>query len=166
MVGFPEVTNMSLEVIKKINSYGIPVEILTKGVFPKEIINVSSNSNNIFGITLVSLNEEFRKQYEPNTSPYSERINSLKMCHDNGLKTWVSIEPYPTPNICEQSLINLLEEIAFVDYIVFGRWNYNKNISSFSDHKSFYNKQCEIIEKFCKDNNIKLHIKDKTKTSN
>lgn len=163
MFGYPEIEDVSLKIIEKINSFNIPVEVLTKGILPDEIIGVSNNKENIFGITLVSLDEAFRIKYEPGSSNYEDRINSLKKCHDNGLKTWVSIEPYPTPNIVEQSFIELLEKISFVDYIVFGKWNYNKLVSSFEGKEVFYNGLCETISKFCKQNNIKLHIKEGTK---
>ncbi len=163
MYKFSEITNMSLEIIKKINSYNIPVEVLTKGILPDEIVNVSMNSDNIFGITLVSLNEKFREIYEPGTAPYNERLKALKKCHDAGLKTWVSIEPYPTPNVDDLPLIDLLNAISFVDYIVFGRWNYNKIISEYKECKTYYNKQSDIVEQFCAVNEIQLHIKEGTR---
>lgn len=162
MYGYQEIEKMTLEVIKKINSYNIPVEVLTKGILSDQLVEISSNKNNIFGITLVSLNENFRLKYEPNSAPYDERIKALKKCHDNGLKTWVSIEPYPTPNITQESLIFILEKISFVDYIVFGKWNYNKLISEYSDKEHYYNEQCKIIKKFCDKNQIRLHIKKGT----
>ena len=62
-----------------------------------------------YGITLVSLNEEFRKEMEPNTAIFSDRINALKKLHNAGCYTWVSIEPYPTPNIIDQDLALILD---------------------------------------------------------
>ncbi|MEG0314938.1 MAG: radical SAM protein [Erysipelotrichaceae bacterium] len=163
MSGFPEVEEMSLSIISKINSYNIPVEILTKGILPFKLKQISNNRDNVFGITLVSLSEKFREKYEPGASLYNDRIKSLRECHDNGMKTWVSIEPYPTPNICEQSLVDLLEAISFVDYIVFGRWNYNKEVGSYKNCKVFYNEQSKIVETFCLKRGIKLHIKEGTR---
>jgi len=82
---------------------------LTKGVFPEELGQRNSFSiNNEYGITLVSLDEDFRKEYEPNASDFKDRISSLKYLHRKGFKTWVSMEPYPTPNFIEQDLICLL----------------------------------------------------------
>jgi len=162
MYKYDEICKLSLQVIKKINSYSIPVEILTKGVYPKNLYLYSKNSNNIFGITLVSIRQEFSDLYEPNSSPIIDRLNSLKFCHNMGLKTWVSIEPYPTPNIINQDLDELLNEVSFVDYIVFGRWNYNKEISKYKDYKNFYNECAKKVIKFCEKNQIKYHIKDKT----
>ena len=125
MYGYDDIKELSLQVIEIINSYNIPCNILTKGILPKELIN--TKNINCYGITLVSLDEKFREKYEPGTADYKERIASLKRLHDHGFKTWVSIEPYPTPNIVNQRLDEILEEVSFVDKIIFGRLNYNFN---------------------------------------
>ena len=102
MYGYDEVSSLSISIIKKLNDNAIKCSVLTKGVLPFELSELSSE--NEYGITLVSLSEEFRKAMEPNTAPYAERINALRALHDAGCKTWVSIEPYPTPNIINQDL--------------------------------------------------------------
>lgn len=112
------------------------------------------------------MDENFRKQFEPHTSFYDDRISALKFLHKNGLRTWVSIEPYPTPNIVEQEIEPLLERISFVKKIVFGRMNYNKKVSEYRDYKKFYNDTAEIVSKFCIERDIDLHIKEKTVTGN
>ena len=50
------------------------------------------------------------------------------MLSDFGLNTWVSIEPYPVPTLDEKStdIEKLLEKVAFVKKIVFGKLNYRK----------------------------------------
>lgn len=162
MTGYPAITKLTLEVMKKINNYHIPVEILTKGIIPDEIVEYSFHKKNMIGISLVSLDEGFRKKFEPYTAKYSERIESLKKCKKQGLKTWVSIEPYPTPNIIHQNLIDILKEIDFVDYIVFGKWNYNRKVTNYKNKDSFYIEQVKLITRFCEEKNIKLHIKKGT----
>lgn len=161
-----EVINLSLKIISLINSCKIPVEVLTKGVIPCELFEDYFLKCNYFGITLVSLNENFRKSYEPGAAPINERIKSLKKCHELGYKTWVSIEPFPTPNIENVDIEKLLKKISFVDYIVFGRMNYNKLSSQYRNKKEFYNKVCEAVEVFCKKHHIRLHIKKGTDTRN
>ena len=164
MYGYPEIRDLTLKIINKLNSNGIKCTILTKGVYPKELININKYSKeNEYGITLVSLNNYFKKRFEPNSSPFKERIKSLKRLHDSGLKTWVSMEPYPTPNLVKQNLSDILEEISFVDNIIFGKWNYNCISSEYKDNKIFYDIQARIIEKFCKTNKISHHIKFGTK---
>ncbi len=102
---------------------------------------------------------------EPGSAPYKERIQALKALHDKGCKTWVSIEPYPTPNFIEQSLIEILNEINFVDKIIFGRLNYNAKVSQYKDYKNFFNRKAQEVIDFCKKNNKQYHIKDGTITA-
>lgn len=163
MLGYPEVTDLSMKIIKKLNDNNIKVITLTKGIIPKELLE--TKKYNEIGITLVSLNEQFRKEYEPNTANYTDRIARLKEIHDAGFKTWVSIEPYPTPNIVKQDLKEILDAISFVDYIIFGMWHYNKIVSAYKNNKDFYNNCADSVIKFCEEKNIKYHIKKGTKSN-
>ena len=162
MYNYPEISELSLKCIAKINSFGIPCTALTKGLLPKELANLSKD--NEYGITLISLNEEFRKEMEPGSAPYRERIDALKHLHDKGCKTWVSIEPYPTPNFIEQDLNVILNELSFVDKIIFGRLNYNAKVSQYKNHKQFFNDMAKVVIDFCTVNNKQYHIKDGTIT--
>ena len=162
MYNYPEISELSLKCIAKINSFGIPCTALTKGLLPKELANLSKD--NEYGITLISLSEEFRKEMEPGSAPYRERIDALKYLHNKGCKTWVSIEPYPTPNFIEQDLNEILNELSFVDKIIFGRLNYNAKVSQYKNHKQFFNDMANIVINYCEKNNKKFHIKDGTIT--
>ena len=133
MYEYDEVGDMSLAAIKKLNAARIPCSVLTKGILPAEFANCSKE--NEYGITLVSLNEEFRRKMEPGSATFADRLAALRVLHDSGCKTWVSIEPYPTPNIIEQNLNEILEAVGFVDKIIFGRTNYSKTISAYKDHR-------------------------------
>ncbi|MDP2947899.1 MAG: radical SAM protein [Nanoarchaeota archaeon] len=158
-----EVANMTLKIIQKLNSNGIRCTVLTKGIYPKDLTKIIYSKENEYGITLVSLNNSFKKRFEPRSSPYLARIKSLKRLHDAGLKTWVSMEPYPTPNLVKQDLLEILEKLSFVNNIIFGKLNYNCISSNFPDNEKFYEEQAEIVEKFCKSRGIKYHIKYGTK---
>ena len=162
MYGYDEISRMSIEIIKKLNAAGIKCTALTKGILPIELAQLSSE--NEYGITLVSLDEGFRTEMEPNTAPYQERIAALRALHDAGCKTWVSIEPYPTPNFIEQDLSEILEAISFCDKIIFGRLNYNKKVSEYKDHKVYYNELAERVIAYCEANGKQYHIKDGTIT--
>jgi DNA repair photolyase len=163
MYGYQEIADLSIRLIRMLNNAGIKCTALTKGILPHELAELSKS--NEFGITLISLNEDYRKQYEPFSAPYQERIDSLYWLHKKGLKTWVSIEPYPTPNILEQNFKKILESIAFVDKIIFGRLNYNAQVSQYRDQKGFYNHLSRQVIGFCKANNKDYHIKDGTMTT-
>ncbi len=155
MNGYPEVTDMSLKLIALINSYGIPCSLLTKGRMPVDLADRKRFlADNIHGISLISLDEEFRKRWEPNSASYFERISALKALHDYGCKTYVHIEPYPTPNIIEQSLEDLLKAVDFADNLYFSGWNYNSQVKQFPDYQKFYSDQTVIVRRFCREHSI------------
>ncbi len=162
MYGYDEIGKMSMAAIKKLNNAGIRCTVLTKGILPIELAELSAD--NEYGITLISLNEDYRKRTEPGASPYAKRIAALKALHAKCCKTWVSIEPYPTPNLIQQDLIEILNTVSFAKRIIFGRTNYSKEISAFTKHRSFYNEQAEMVVRFCREHNIDYHIKNGTIT--
>ena len=131
--------------------------ILTKGVYTITGLPIADHFK--YGITLVSLNEDFRKKYEPGASPLKDRIEALYYMSRAGSKTWVSIEPYPTPNIIEQDINEILDAVKFVNKIVFGRMNYN---SLAAGYEEFYREEARKVSKFCLKNGIECYIKKGT----
>lgn len=163
MYEYEEIKDLSLKAIEKLNASDIKCVILTKGILPKELSNYSKE--NEYGISLVSLDENYRRKMEPGASSYSERIKALKELHDKGCRTWISMEPYPTPNLIEQDLEDLLKTVAnFTDKIIFGRTNYNKQVTAYKEQRKFYNEMAKIVIEFCEKNNIEYYIKEKTIT--
>ncbi len=154
-----EVIASTLKIIKKLNENNIKCTVLTKGIYPKILTNKIYNRNNEYGITLVSLDKGFKKQFEPYSAPYLKRIEALKKLHDAGLKTWVSIEPYPTPNIVKQSLSKILKKLYFVDKIVFGKLNYNVISNQYKDNELFYENCADQVVDFCEKRRIEHHVK-------
>jgi DNA repair photolyase len=122
------------------------------------------SDENEYGITSVTLNEEYRSKIESGAAPIQERIAAIRRLHDLGCRTWVSMEPYPTPNIIEQELDDILEEISFVDKIIFGRTNYSKEVTAYKTHRDFYNQKAQEVIDFCESRGIQYYIKAKTVT--
>lgn len=163
MYGYPEIEEMSIAAINRLNEAGIKCTILTKGILPQRLTECSRD--NEYGITLISLDEEYRGRMEPGAAPYDKRLEALKWLHDRGCKTWVSMEPYPTPNLINQDLNELLEAVSFADRIIFGRTNYSKEVTSgYPEHKKFYNEKAKEVIDFCTNRKIAYHIKEKTIT--
>ena len=162
MSGYPEVTAMSIAAIRKLNDAGIKCTTLTKSLLPIELAEFSPENEH--GITLISLDETYRERMEPGAAPYVERLEALRSLHNAGCRTWVSIEPYPTPNMIEQDLRKILEAVAFTDRIIFGRTNYSKTVNTYKEHKHFYNECATEVIKFCQERGIDYHIKEKTIT--
>ena len=162
MQGYPEVSDMSLAAIRKLNDNGIKCTVLTKGILPIELADLSPE--NEYGITLVSLTEAYRKRMEPHAAKCKDRLAALQALHDRGCRTWVSMEPYPTPNLVRQNLDRVLEAVAFTDRIIFGRTNYSKEVTAYPEHKDFYNRCARRVIEFCDEHGIAYHIKDGTLT--
>ena len=158
---YPEVKELTLKIIEKLNQNGIKCTVLTKGIYPGELTDTKKyGAKNEYGITLVSLDENFKKEFEPYSASFEKRLDVLKLLHDKGLKTWVSIEPYPTPNLDKaQNLDNLLRMIGFVDKIIFGRMNYNAHSAKFENNADFYENCAIQVIDFCKKHKIEYHIK-------
>lgn len=159
MYGKPEVAEASMDIIRMLNKNGKRAVILTKGTLPEELKEYNMN---MYGISLISLNEEFRKKMEPGSAPYEERIESLRKLHKSGLQTWVSIEPYPTPNIIEQDIEEILDAVAFVKAIVFGRLHYNSMVEDYDGYQEYYNRIAAKVAKVCEKLRITYYIKEKT----
>ena len=113
---------------------------------------------------MISLDEAYRERMEPGAASYHDRLAALRALHDAGCHTWVSIEPYPTPNLIEQDLLDILNAVDFVDKIIFGRTNYCKEVTAYTQHKQFYNQQATRVTAFCQEHGIQYHIKEKTIT--
>jgi len=160
MYKYPEVADLTLKIIERLNRDNIRCTVLTKGIYPEVLVDTKKyGENNEYGITIVSLDEGFKKRFEPYSAPYKDRIKSLKYLHDKGLKTWISMEPYPTPNLVEQNLIKILGKVSFVDKIIFGKLNYNVKSTQFGHNGDFYHNCAEVVVDFCKSKRIEYHIK-------
>ena len=163
----PEIKELTLKIIERLNLEGIRVTTLTKGIYPDEILDNKFLKTNEYGITLVSLNEDFKKSFEPFSAPYEKRIKSLKKLASAGLETWVSMEPYPTPELDKTAshIEEILTQIKFVKKIVFGklnyrRLNYNTGPSQiWKNNDDFYKIMAQKVIDFCKKNGMKYHIK-------
>jgi len=162
MYGHKNICDLSIEILKKANDAEIRCSVLTKGILPAELADLPMD--NEYGITVISLDQDFINQYEPGAAPIQERIAALRQLSARGCKTWVSIEPYPTPNIIEQNLHEILESVGFVDKIIFGRLHYNKVVSKYKTHKEFFNNCAAEVREYCERNSIAYHIKDGTET--
>ena len=159
MVGYPDVQAMSLAIIERLNEAGIACSVLTKGILPGDLADQARFPvANTHGISLVSLDEGFRRQWEPGAAPYGDRIAALRRTHEAGRRTLVHIEPYPTSNIIEQDLRVMLEAVAFADHVFFGGWNYTRRVSGYSGAGAFYREQAAIVRRFCEMRGIECEV--------
>ena len=114
------------------------------------------------GMTIVSLDHDFHKRFEPNAMSPRDRLETLEYCKGHWHEfVWVSMEPYPPSAIHKQRIEGLLEELNFVDLIVFGKWNYDPRART-EEARQEYAENIQTLTDFCKSNHIRLHIKSDT----
>lgn len=123
------------EVLKLLNYYKVPVAVLSKGgkKMLRDLDLFKEFGDRItVGTTLTFWNEEKSKEWEPYASTPSERLETLKILHDNGIKTFASFEPTIEP---EESLklIKKTLELDCVDHYKIGKINNYKSADKWQD---------------------------------
>lgn len=155
------------EVLKLLNSYKVPIAVLSKGgkKMLRDLDIFKQFGNRIMvGTTLTFLDEEKSKKWEPFASLPSERLETLKILHDNGIKTFASFEPTIEP---EESLklIRKTLELNCVDHYKIGKINNYKSEDKWQDWAK-YLQDClnllrpakkQVYYKFCL-RNLAPHI--------
>jgi DNA repair photolyase len=150
MVGHPKVEALSLAIIERLNRSRIAVSVLTKGRLPDALADRRRFlCENTYGISLVSVDEAFRQEWEPGAAPAADRIAALRRLHDAGIRTLAHLEPYPTPGVFEQDLDEVLASVDFVDEIYFSGWNYNPRVDEERGTRAFYARASDVVRQFC-----------------
>jgi len=129
-------------------------------------IGVSEYSRNRNGLTIVSPYKGFTEKYEPGVPSPQERIKLLDQLAYDGEDSWVSTEPFPVQDIYPYDMRDITqfwEELAnnYVDFIIFGKWNYDKRASTEKARKEYAEIVPQFID-FCQDHGIRYHIKSDT----
>ncbi len=105
-------------------SNNIAVTILTKGgLRAVECFDIlATNKHNAFSVTLTTDDPRESIEWEPGAALPADRIESLRLAHDNKIKTWVSFEPVINP----AAVLRLIgETYTFVDLYKIGKLNYH-----------------------------------------
>ena len=110
------------------------------------------------GMTVVSVDPEFSHNFEGvNPSPRS-RVNTLRTKHASGEYTWASLEPLPCPAIWNQDILEVLQRLQFVDFLILGKWNYDAR-SSTKEARAYYRDAVWTFRDFCTEHGIRHHVK-------
>jgi DNA repair photolyase len=99
----------------------IPFQVLTKGGFRAARDFDLYGDNDMFAATLTFTKDGQSLKTEPNAATPFERIETLKLAHKQGIKTWVSLEPVIDPI---QSLELIQKTAEFVSHYKIGVLNY------------------------------------------
>ncbi len=146
------ITRKALEMFYENN---IPVSILSKGgsraLTDIDIFKKFGDSIMV-GATLTFDNNSDSLEWEPGASLPSERLNMLKVLHENDIRTWASFEPVISP---EQSINLIKKSVDYVDVYKIGKINNYKGLDKNIDWSLFLSTCVDIL----RSNNKPFYIK-------
>lgn len=149
----PETTTRVLEIL---NKYEHKVAVLSKGgsrcLGDMELIQSFGKRIKV-GATLTFDNDKDSLLWESGGGLPEDRINTLRIFAENGVKTWASFEPVIIP---EQSLNLILQVSDFIDHVRIGKINKYKGLDKEINWSDFLDKAIDL----CRKTNTDFYIKD------
>jgi len=137
---------LSRQAIQILHNYGLNVMILTKGGRRAERDFDLLTGNDWFGVTLTNLDDTLSLKWEPGATLPGERIQSLRLAHEKGIKTWVSLEPVLYPDV---ALDIIKQTHTFVDRFKVGVLNYHPRSREIDWHTFAHNVKDLLTELKC-----------------
>ncbi len=118
-----------------LNAYKVPVAALSKGgkkmLRDLDIFKEFGDRITV-GATLTFLDDKKSKEWEPYASTPSERLETLKILHENGIKTFASFEPTIEPEESLALIHRTLEDNS-VDHYKIGKINNYRSADKWQD---------------------------------
>jgi len=154
-------TNLGItrDVIKTLIAYNLPFTILTKGGSRaiRDFDLLSRYSRASFGTSLVFKSQADASHWEPGAATVIDRIETIRVAHGMGIKTWISMEPVIDP----MQAIHLIEMLhPFVDHWKIGKINRNKEIEQAVDWIRFREDVTNVLDKYGADYYLKKSLTD------
>lgn len=107
--------HLTLELIKLSNKYQVPITFSTKQCYlPKEYWDILDPKIHAFQISLIGLDNDWIKKFEPNTPSPQERLAFMKELHDKGF--WVGMRVQPLIDLEQAEKVCMVAQ-EFVNYI-------------------------------------------------
>ncbi len=152
---FNKETKLTARVLQILLDHQIPVSILSKGGYnvleDLELIKKFGPNIQIGGSLTFTSDEDTRKWEKAGALP-KERFDTLKILHEQGIKTWASMEPVIYP---EQSLEIMEITHKYVDAYKIGKLNHFQKHEEKFDWKKFLTDAVFLMRKHGK----KFYIK-------
>jgi DNA repair photolyase len=147
---------LTREVLKLFKKYNINFQMLTKGGMRATRDFDLYKPGDSFGSTLTCIPyNQYAKYWEPNAPGNADRFESLLIAHEEGIRTWVSLEPVIYP---EDTLEIIRITYNYVDLYKVGTINYNEK-KKYIDWKDFGHKTIDLLESLGKEYYIKDDLK-------
>ncbi len=144
---FNKETELTRRVLEMLLEHRIPVSILSKGGFNvlQDVDVIKRFGDNIqVGGSLTFTSEKDSRKWEKNGALPQERFETLKILHEEGVKTWASMEPVIYP---EQSLEIMELTAGYVDAYKIGKLNHYPRHEEQFDWPTFLNQAIALMRK-------------------
>jgi DNA repair photolyase len=115
--------DVTREAIAILREHDVPVHVLTKGgMRASRDFPLLTGPGCAFGTTLCWTDDQDRLHWEPGAASVADRILAIKLAHNLGIRTFVSVEPIIVP----EQAIALIEDLTpWVDEFRVGKLNYH-----------------------------------------
>lgn len=116
----PALTRQVLRVLRR---HDVPFQVLTKsGLLPERDFDLYRPGIDAFAVTLTTMDTTIAAEIEPGAGLPRERAGLLKMAHDRGIETWVSLDPVIDPM---ESYRVMLDTVEYTDLYKIGTLNHS-----------------------------------------
>ncbi|HJW97410.1 MAG TPA: radical SAM protein [archaeon] len=173
---------LTQKVLGAIRDYSYPVSILTKSsLVQRDIKLISGLKQCDLGMTICFLDERDRKAWEPGASPIQERLDTLRLFAQAGVKTYAFFGPI-LPGISDRNLPELFRRFSesgikeiIVDRLNIKCGNLGSIMETIKEHypqllskyqelfvqgkdREYYRKLKPDIEKVARENNLRMEF--------
>lgn len=155
---FNNETKFTRWVLEQLRAHNIPVSILSKGgkniLQDMDVIKSFGPSIQVGG-SLTFTNDADSLKWEKNGALPRDRFDTLRILHEEGVRTWASMEPVIYP---EQSLEIMEITAPYVDAYKIGKLNHFKKHEDKFDWPDFLTRAVGIMRKHSKPFYIKKDL--------
>lgn len=142
----PGDTGLTRATLQLLRDGGFGFCTLTKGgTRALRDIDLFRPGRDAFACTLTTLNDDFSRKWERNAPLPADRIDALRIFHEWGIFTWVSLEP--TLDV-EASMAIVRATSEFVDLYKIGKANYLKEITRTTDWRDYTLRMVETVNNY------------------
>ena len=140
---------LTRKILQLLLKFQFPISIQTKSSLVTRDIDLIKQFDEVeIGFTITGLDDEVRKNFEPNSSSVKEKLEAIKKLKENGIKVYVFFGPI-LPYLSDKNLerfFQVMKELK-VDYLMIDKMNLKHEV--WKKLESFLNKKYpELVPKW------------------
>ena len=158
---YNDLVKVTTQVLALFLVFGVPVAILTKGGSRalQDLTIIKMYGANIkVGATAVFIDEQDCVTWEKGAAPTSDRLKMLERFHQEGVSTWLSLEPVIDPR---QSIKLIEQTLPYVDEYKLGKLNHDKEREARIDWQQYLLDALKLIREAGKKVYVKKDLADR-----